>query len=138
MRASEVLKRNALPFAAGIGTGSYLLFWAPQDQMGVASALAPVAAIAAFFTPDGAAYALPVALNGLAYLAVGGAIRSTWATRRWLSVVLMGFVVFWVGSASVNQVFAHQLHPYTEVVLKPGMKLTARTPNGALTILAGR
>jgi hypothetical protein len=138
VRASELLKRNALPFVAGIGTGAYLLFGAPQDQMSLATALAPIAAVTALFTPGGAAYALPVALNGLAYVAVAGAIRSTWVTRRWLSVVLMGLLVLWVGSSLVAQVSAHQLHPYTEAVLDPGMKLTAKTPNGALTILAGR
>jgi hypothetical protein len=100
MRVSEVLKRNAPPFVAGIGTGAYLLFWAPQDLMVVATALAPIAALVAWFTPDGAAYALPVALNGLAYIAVDGAIRSTWATRRWLSIVVLGLVGFWVGYMS--------------------------------------
>jgi hypothetical protein len=138
VRASELLKRNALPFAAGIGTGAYLLFGAPQDQMSLAADLAPIAAVIAFFTPDGAAYALPVALNGLAYVAAAGAIRSAWVTRRWLSVVLIGLLILWVGSSLVAQVSTHQLHPYTEVVLNPGMKLTAKTPNGALTILAGR
>jgi len=106
--------------------------------MGFASALAPIAAVTAIFAPDGAAYAMPVALNGLAYVAAAGAIRSTWATRRWLSIILMGLLVFWVGSSFAGHLFAHQLHPYTEAVLNPGMRLTARTPNGTLTILAGR
>jgi hypothetical protein len=51
---------------------------------------------------------------------------------------VLSLVGFWVGSALALQVYAHQLHSYTEVVLNPGMKLTARTPNGVLTILAER
>jgi hypothetical protein len=139
LRASELFKRNALPLAAGIGTGAYLVVGAPQDQMGIASALAPIAAMAAFFTPSGAAwFALPAVLNGLAYVAMVAAIRSCWRRRRWLSIVLMGLVAFWVGSAFAAQLSAFQLYPYTEVVLNPGMRLIARTPNGTLTILAGR
>lgn len=138
MRVLEAFRRSTLPLAAGLATGAYLLFGAPQDQVGLASALAPVAAATAAFTPDGAAYLLPVALNGLAYLAVARAIRSTWATSRSLSIALMALLGLWVGASLAGDLYAHQLRPYTEVVLNPGMRLTATTPNGTLAILAGR
>lgn len=135
LKASELLKRHALPFATGVGAGGYLFFGAQQDQMDLASALAPVAVMAGVFTPDGPA--LPIALNGLAYVTLAVIIRSTWATRRWLSIVLIGSLALYVAWAFDDHISTHRLQPYTEVVLNPGMRLTAETPNGTLTIVAG-
>ncbi len=138
MRISDRIRPHVLPLVAGVGAGVFLFFGAAQDQFSPASSLAPVAATAAFFTPVGAGWlVLPIALNGLTYVAIATAIRSTWRTRRWLSIVLAGIIVWWVASAFEHHAAIHRLRSYSEVVLKPGMKLTARTPNGMLTILAG-
>ena len=144
MRATEFVKRNALPFVAGIATGLFLLAGAQQDQIGVASGLAPVAAFCALFIPTGGGgfggyvwLALPAILNGLAYVATAAVIRSCWMRRRWLSFLVIGLLVFWLGLVVVGSRSDRQLRPYSEVVLQPGMRITAVTPNGPLTITAG-
>lgn len=47
MRVTEQLKRNALPFAAGMCTGACLLLEGPAGPDGLATSLVPIAALTA-------------------------------------------------------------------------------------------
>jgi hypothetical protein len=136
-RPVGAIKAHALPFLLGVAAGAYVLYGAGQDQLAGLSGLAPAAVFLATLAGENL-FVFGILLNGILYALTAAAIQRLWATRRWLSVLTAILAGLWAIFPLLGSWEAHQLQPNTEVVMTPGMRIIATTPNGPLTITAGQ
>lgn len=75
--------------------------------------------------------------NGLFYIWLGFAIGLFVGTKDKSVLILCAIAVPFALSGLLKDAQSRRLLPHSEVVLKPGMSVTATNPNGTVTIVAG-